>query len=218
MRRLVVLLVLLALGLPTQARAQVPAPVNVSRSGSSKCIIPGLQVGSVPEALYAHLPQLKSGEGLVVEQVTAKSPAAQLSFARHDILLSYDGQALRDVDQFNRSILAVRKEQKAPLVLLRGGKELILDLALNSPDVLASNVKGALKPGGPPAVAIECTYLDDGKMQMVLGYYAEKTSKLETVTCAGSLPEIEQQVREHMLPARVQELVDVAIKRLKKTN
>jgi hypothetical protein len=93
-----------------------------------------------------------------------------------------------------------------------------LDVSLRPGDLTPSTVKGAIKPGGPPAVAIECTYLKDGKLQLVLAYYGAATSKLETLTCSGSLGEIEQQVRDHNLPNRVEELVDVAIKRLRAAN
>ena len=92
----------------------------------------------------------------------------------------------------------------------RAGKQVKLDVALHSAELVATSVKGAVKPGGPPAVAIECTFLDGGKLKVVFAYYSEASSKLETVTCMGSLTEIEEQVRQRQLPARVQELVDVA--------
>jgi hypothetical protein len=206
MRRcLVVLFVVSALCQPMRGQAQ--------DAGAGKTIHPGLHLAPVPEVIYAQMPQLPHGQGLVVEQV---APAARIDLQRHDILLSYDGQPLRDLEQFNRAVLATKVDHKAPLVVLRAGKEVKLDVALHSTEILANNVKGVIKPGGPPAVAVECTFLDTGKLQIVLGYYTEMSSKLETVTCTGTLTEIEQQVRERRLPARVQELVDVAIKRLRK--
>ena len=180
--------------------------------------LPGLELLPVPELLYSQLPQLPRNQGIVVEQVTAGSMAAKQDLQRYDVLLTYDGQPVRDPLQFQKLVRATKVDHKAPLVLLRGGKEVKLDVALHTTERAVSNVKGVIKPGGPPAVAIECTFLDGGKMQVVLGYYAEKSSKLQTVTCTGSLPEIEQQVREQMLPNHIQELVDVAIKRLRKAN
>jgi hypothetical protein len=181
-------------------------------------ILPGLHVAPVPEALYTHVPQLLPGQGLMVDEIAPRSIASKVDLKRFDVLLKYDGQPIRDRDQFNKLVLTTKIDHKAPLVLLRAGKEVTFDVALNTTELATHNVKGAIKPGGPPAVAIECTSLDNGKLQVVLGYYAEKSSKLQTVTCTGSLPEIEQQVREQMLPNHIQELVDVAIKRLRKAN
>jgi hypothetical protein len=169
----------------------------------------------VPEVLYSQVPQLPRGQGLVVDQIKPDTLAAKVDLQRHDVLLTYDGQPIRDADQFNKLVRAMKVDQKAPLVLMRGGKEVKLDVALNTVELTTYNLKGAIKPGGPPSVAIECTPLDGGKLQVVLAYYAEKSSKLQSVTCTGTLEEIEQQVREQQLPTRIQELVDLAIKRLK---
>jgi hypothetical protein len=170
----------------------------------------------VPAVLYSQMPQLQGRGGVVVEKVVAGSRAEQMQLEAYDILLSYDGRELHNPEQFYRIMREAKPDAKGPLTLLRGGKEKTLQVALNSTDPLG-NIKGAIKPGGPPSVAIEYTVLDDGKLQIVLGYYPDKSSKLETVTCKGSLPEIEQQLRDRMLPSRVQDLVDVAIKQLKKS-
>jgi membrane-associated protease RseP (regulator of RpoE activity) len=201
------------LALSPAVRGQTP-----EAAPSKATSLPGLDLLPVPEVLYAQLPQLPRNQGIVVEQIAAGSMAAKLNLQRHDVLMIYDGQPVRDPVQFQKLVRATKLDHKAPLVLLRGGKEMKLDVTLHTTEWAVSNVKGVIKPGGPPAVAIECTFLDGDKMQVVLGYYAEKSSKLQTVTCTGSLPEIENQVREQMLPNHIQELVDVAIKRLRKPN
>jgi membrane-associated protease RseP (regulator of RpoE activity) len=199
----------LALGNAAQGQALETA------SSSKATILPGLSVVRVPDVLYAQVPQLQPGQGLIVDEIASGSLAAQFDLKRLDVLLSYDGQPVRDRDQFNKLVLATKLDQKAPLVLLRGGKEVTFRVALNTTELATNNVKGAIKPGGPPAVAIECTSLDNGKLQVVLGYYPEKSAKLQTVICTGSLMEIEQQVRDQMLPTKIQELAEVAIKRLR---
>src|SRR5262245_18806517 len=82
------LVVLLAVG-PAVARPQGAA----QRAPSvSKTLAPvGLKVGRVPDLLYEHLrrPNLQPGQGVVVEQVGAGSPAARAGLKRHDILLSF---------------------------------------------------------------------------------------------------------------------------------
>jgi hypothetical protein len=159
------------------------------------------------------VPKLPRGQGLIVEQIGADLPKTLGKLSRFDVLLSYDGHPINSIEQFNQLVLNAKPDQKRPLVVLRGGKEVKLEVNLH-----ASELKGAIKPGGPPAVSMECTFLDGGKMQIQMQYYSESSSKLETVTCNGSLPEIEQQVRNHKLPSRVEDLVDVALKRLKAAN
>ena len=83
------------------------------------------------------------------------------------------------------------------------------------PDELWSAAAELARKDGINRTAAEL-HLDGGKLKVVFAYYSEASSKLETVTCMGSLTEIEEQVRQRQLPARVQELVDVAIKQLRK--
>jgi hypothetical protein len=177
--------------------------------------LPGLRLSSVPEVVYAQLPHVPRGQGLVVQHVGADAAANLWQLQKHDVVLSLDGQPLHDIAQFKRLLALTKPEGKVTLVVLRGGKEMTIELVLLGAAPTNGNVKSAVKPGGPPSVAIECTFLEAAKMQIKLEYYSEASSKLETVTCSGSLPEIEQKVREQRLPIRVQELVDVALKRLR---
>jgi hypothetical protein len=196
-----------------------PVPGPATEAAPTKALsLTGLQLQAVPELLYSQLPQLPRNQGILVDQVTAGSLAAKLDLQRYDVLLTYDGKPVRDPEQFHKLVRTTKLDQKAPLVLLRAGKEVKLDVALHTTDMATSKLKGVIKPGGPPAVAIECTFLDGGKLEVVLAYYGEKSSKLQSVTCSGSLTEIEQQVRDQNLPGNIQELVDVAIKRLRKAN
>jgi hypothetical protein len=82
--------------------------------------------------------------------------------------------------------------------------------------------RGVLKPGGPPAVDVEAKRLEGGKLQITFMYYSQGTGKLERVRCSGSLAEIENEVRvlgeQNRMPARVQDLVDVALRRIRKLN
>src|SRR5436190_642214 len=61
--------------------------------------VPGLKLMAVPDVLYSQLPQLPRGQGLVVEQVGPEAPAPLANLNRHDIVLSYDGQPVRELDQ-----------------------------------------------------------------------------------------------------------------------
>jgi hypothetical protein len=209
-RLIAIVVTLLATALPAGAQA-----VDQQQNNP---VLPGLHLTPTPDLIHAQFPQLETGHGLVVEKIGADVPTGLSVLRRYDILLSFDGQPLKDVDQFLRLVFAVKIERKVRLAILRAGKELTFDVKLSPGDLTPSVAKAAIKPDGPPAVAIECTVLNDGKLQMVLNYYGVSTSKLQTVTCSGSLGEIEQQVRDRNLPNRVEELVDVAIKRLRAAN
>jgi PDZ domain len=192
--------------------AQQPPTVKPARA---KTILPGLHITSPTDLLRAHLPQLPAAQGLVVESVSADAPGGLTSLRRHDILLQFDGQPLKSTEDLRRFMAAGKPDRKVSMVILRGGQEMTVEITLSPPDLALDGLRNAIKPGGPPAVNVECTYLTSAKMQMVVTYYAELSSQLQTLTCTGSLMEIEQQVREHQLPDRVEDLVDVAIKKLR---
>ena len=56
-------------------------------------------------------------------------------------------------------------------------------------------------------------------MSVTFTYFSDSQSKLERLTCSGSLGEIEKQVRaygsQNRMPAPVQDLVDAALERLR---
>jgi membrane-associated protease RseP (regulator of RpoE activity) len=209
-RSILVVVLLLATALEAAAQGTDMQP--------TKPILPGLFLAPAPELIHAQFPQLEAGHGLVVEKIGPDVPAAFSILRRNDILLSLDGQPLKDAEQFHRLVFGIKVERKVPLAVLRAGKEMTFEISLRPGDPMQNTARGPIKRDGPPAVEIECTVRNDGKLQMVLNYYGISTSKLETLTCSGSLGEIEQQVREHNLPNRVEELVDVALKRLRAVN
>jgi C-terminal processing protease CtpA/Prc len=179
----------------------------------------GLRLTPIPDLLYEHLPRLKRGEGVVVEHVQPGSPAARAGLRRHDVLLSCDGRPLRGADDVGR----LGTGRPVALVLLRGGKETTLEVTLTVPPARPGDVvKGAIKPGGPPAVTVEAQRLEGGRLQITFSYYSHGTGKLERVTCSGSLGDIENEVRElgkqNKMPSRVQDLVDVALRRIRVLN
>ncbi len=187
--------------------------------------VAGARVGAVPDPLYSHLqlPNFQRGQGVLVEQVRADSPAARAGLKRHDILLSYGGTALHDAAQFFR-LVQTAPDKKLPLLLIRGGQELNLNVCLAAkPSFVGPPVpRGLIKPGGPPAVTVQAEALDGDKMRITFTFYSDGKGKLDRVTCSGSLNEIQQQVRtlgaNQELPPRVQDLVDVALKRIRDLN
>ncbi len=81
----------------------------------------GLECHPLGEVVREHL-GLKQGEGLLVEQVVPKSPAAEAGIKRHDILLKAGKSRLTGVEPL---VAAVERAKDSPLTLelLRGGKK-----------------------------------------------------------------------------------------------
>jgi PDZ domain len=197
------------------ARAQDSNPVKPSGLVIAPSL--GVRLGTVPDLLYEQFPQLKRGEGVVVEEVQAGSAAARAGLRRHDLLLTYGGQAIQGLDHFHQLIRAGAADQSRPLVLLRGGREMTLQVPL------ASNPpKAMIKPGGPPAVNVEAQRLAGGRLQITFTYYSQGTGKLEKLKCSGSLADIENEVRQlgkqNQMPSRVQDLVEVALRQIRLLN
>lgn len=207
-----ILLLLLVGGLVWPAWADPPAE-------SAALTVGGARLGPVPELLYAHLPALPPGQGVVVETLAKDSLLARAGLRPNDVLLTCDGVRLRDGKQFADLLAEAKPGESHRLVMLRGGQGLSLAFVptLDPPPV----PKSVLKPGGPPAVTVEAQPLERGKLRISFVYYSP-AGKLERVTCSGSLNQIENEVRQlgeqQRMPARVQDLADVALKRLRVLN
>ncbi len=212
-RRFLLLALVLALWSPC-------APAQSSGSGSAARLKPepflGLSFAAVPPLLYEHLPKLPRNAGLVVERVKADSPAHQAGLRTHDILISYNGTAITTRAQLAGLVRAGKDDSKAPLLLLRAGKEVTLDVSLTQACKLADrapNPRGSAKKGRPPAINCEATTLANGRLEVTFEFYPEGKTKLQRVKYAGSLDEIARQVSN--LPPPVQDLAKVALDRLR---
>ena len=161
----------------------------------------GLTLTPVPAVLYEQVQALhqQRGLGIVVDQITPKSAAAVAGLRRFDILLSYQKTPVRDVAHFAKLLRAVPPDHKMPLVVLRGGKETVLQVGLSTKLLtnadLAEPPKGLIKPGGPPAVHVVAEPLQGAKMRITFTFYSEGQGKLDRLTCSGSLDEIQGQVQ-----------------------
>jgi membrane-associated protease RseP (regulator of RpoE activity) len=189
----------------------------------------GISVGGVPELLYEHLrlPNLKRGQGVVIHTIAPDSPAASSGLQPNDIVLSCDGTQVQNGEHFARLLRATAPQGKSHVLLVRGGKEMRVRVRLTAPlgmDTPAPPAfeKALLKPGGPPAISVKAEPLEGGKLQITFRFYSDGKGKLDQVICSGSFKEIQAQVRslgEHnQIPPRVQELVDVALKRIRDLN
>jgi hypothetical protein len=213
---LVVWLVLGASWAAAQSSPPPPAP-NTPKAPEN-----GVVCAAVPEVLYDQLPKLQRGQGVVVELVQADSLAHKAGLRRHDIVLTCDGEQVRDGAQFFRLIRHAKPDQKVPLVVLRAGQEVTLHVnwlpvkTQAEGDLTNLERRGWTKPGGPPAVNVTATPLRDGKMAITFAYFVEGSGKLQSVTCSGSLAEIEREINtSSRLPSDVRILADVALKRIR---
>jgi hypothetical protein len=206
------------------AQAQQPPATPAADGPAVEVAAVGLTLTAVPAVLYeqVHSPQFQPGYGVVVEQVSPKSAAYQAGLRRHDVLLSFQKTKVRDQVHFARLLRAAPPDRELPLVVLRGGKEVTLQAALSTKLLaaaeLAEPAKGLIKPDGPPAVHVVAKPLDGGKMAITFTYYSA-TSKLEHLTCTGTLDQIQEQVQapsvQRQMPGPVRDLVDATLKRIR---
>jgi hypothetical protein len=215
-------LVLAAAALP--ARAADPIP------DTDKGAYLGVLFGPVPDAVYDQVPQLSRDQGVLVTQVLANSPAEKASLRRNDILLKYNGAAIRDCDDLVKRLQDDQPDHKVKLTYLRGGREgtvettLTLGLAIRSAmrdDGKGTVPPGVAKPTGPPTttLSVEATPLERGRIRVTIAYYPEgPAGKLKSLSCEGDLDEIEKkvkaQLREEKLNERELSLAGEALQRI----
>jgi hypothetical protein len=180
----------------------------------------GLYCTKVPEPLYVHLcafaPNLQKGTGLLIRQVQVDSPGDQIGLKRHDILLSCNGKPVTSIDQLASLVRNPRANHKGLFVLLRGGKEMTLDVNLARIKVVAlesasPDNRGKLKKGRPAEVTVKATTIGNGQLEITFEYYPD--GKCKQVTYTGTLDEIEGHVKN--LPGPVQDYARVALSRLR---
>lgn len=83
----------------------------------------GVGVESIPPALAAQLPAaVPRGQGVMIVEVQAQSPAADAGLQPYDILMSYDDQKLFSADQLSALAAADQPGRSVTLSLVRGGQ------------------------------------------------------------------------------------------------
>jgi len=178
----------------------------------------GVLFSPVPEALLDHLPFLPREGGVLITHILPDSPAATAGVKKHDILLVYNGEKVRDGNHLVRLIQNGKSGQVVRLELLRGGRETSLEvkLALGPMLKVAREEKqppGVAKPG-PPAVSVTAVPMDGNRLQITFEY--SELGRIKRVTCAGKPDEIEREIDK--LPRRVQSLARVAVLKLREFN
>ncbi len=100
----------------------------VSSSDLARLVEPLIKSGSPKRAWLGVSTRPAGGQGLVLLAVDAGSPAEQASWKAGDLLVSLDGQALKEPGDLVRVLGGMTPDQKVPARLLREGE--VLELAV----------------------------------------------------------------------------------------
>src|SRR5271170_863146 len=110
-------------------QAQTPGSV-APQQGTPKAYL-GVVVKPVSPEVATQLGDLLGKEqGLVVDQMTADSPAAKVGIQKYDILATYDDQKLYSVAQLMKLVRADKAGRKVSLGIIRSGKAVNLEFTL----------------------------------------------------------------------------------------
>jgi hypothetical protein len=184
----------------------------------------GLRLGKVPEVLYAQLPRLPKNQGILVEAVEADSPAWRGGLRPFDVIVAVDTNPLVDSRAIDNRLRQLKPGESAALAIFRAGREMLLSFDGHSKQDAVGRLtpKALLKPGGPPAVTIHLQPTENGQVHLTLSYYLDDSGKMEQLVYMGPLGQIEKQIqadaRQKHLPDRLQDLVEVALRRVRTIN
>ena len=84
----------------------------------------GVRVTPIPEALASHL----KCSGLMIANVAEDSPADHVGVQRYDVVTSFAGNAIEDMDDLLEAIRQTGPENTVEMVVIRGGKEQALTI------------------------------------------------------------------------------------------
>jgi serine protease Do len=112
-------------------------PVNVARNLLAQLKTKGKVVrgwlGVVIQKVTPELAAtfgLKESEGALVSDVMENSPASKANIARGDIITSFDGKKIKEMDQLPKIVATVEIGKKVKLGIVRDGKPLELEVVI----------------------------------------------------------------------------------------
>lgn len=120
-----------------QVSVRTPRAVEIVNGWGSSQI--GVSINDVDPAD----PKAAAG-GVVVEDVTADSPAEQAGFREGDVITEFDGERVRSARQFTRLVQETVAGRKVPAVVLRDGQRTTL--------TVEPREHGFARFGDPPAI------------------------------------------------------------------
>ncbi|MGE0862714.1 MAG: trypsin-like peptidase domain-containing protein [Vicinamibacterales bacterium] len=110
--------------------------------------------------------KLPRGDGALVQDVTAGSPAARSGLRPYDVIVALDGRAVRTHDQLIREIAARQPGTSARLEYLRDGRSRAVSVKLaerpqRTPDTAASPAMRSTQRTGPGELGLSLIEIDD---------------------------------------------------------
>jgi len=73
---------------------------------------------------------LKESEGALVSDVTEESPASKADIRRGDVIVSFDGHSIKEMEQLPKLVAATEVGKKVKLGLIRDGKNLEVEITV----------------------------------------------------------------------------------------
>lgn len=180
----------------------------------------GVLFSPIPEALLDHLPQLPREGGVLVTHILPDSPAFKAGLKKHDILLQFDTEKVRDGNHLARLIQSSKTGQAVKLLLMRAGRELTLEAKIDLGPVLriakeeGTKAPGVAKPGGPAEVSVSAVPMEGNRLKVTFEY--SEAGRIRSITCAGGPAEIDRELDK--LPDSVQKLAREAVQKLRALN
>lgn len=116
---------------PQPPAALVGADASANASSVSVANLPfiGISTASVPEMLADHL-ELEGGSGVIIRTVCPDSPAQKAGLSVNDIILSLDGHAIADPDDFTAKIRDRKSGDRVKVDLIHNGKPAKVEVTL----------------------------------------------------------------------------------------
>jgi len=123
-------------------------PINLARSVADQLIASGEvtrgYLGIMIQQLTKELADsfgLEPGQGILIAQVTADSPAEKAGLQQGDIIVSYRGEAVTDVGSFRNQVSLTMPGSTQQIAVLRDGKRMELPVIIGqlNPDKLAAS-------------------------------------------------------------------------------
>ena len=103
----------------------------------------GVQIMNVARESYEDL-GLTERMGAIVSSVQQDGPAAQADIQPGDVIIRYGGERIENTEDLQSKVVATRPGTTVPLVVLRGGEEVMLDVTIEELDLDTESAASAM--------------------------------------------------------------------------
>lgn len=115
---------------------------------------------------------IEGGQGALITEVGEGSPAAAAGLQKDDVVISFDGQVVKDASAFRSRVATTAPNTAMKLEILRDGEKLEKSVTLGELDSDGAVTSGAATPGSPSRLGIQLQNLD-GEIARQLGFTGE---------------------------------------------